>query len=197
MCQEFKTIKKEIMRMKINKYLVIRELKIWDVIKLYKMYNSLSDESKRYFHPFPETAFYSPYFLLTWTTLALSSIKILRKLLLKVAPHILYITVYSLYLNEIVGFAFIKLKNRYYGELGIGIRDDFQGMGIGSKLMDSLISLARKEGLRRIRLTVMVDNYRAIKLYEKFGFKKTKFIKNGDVYHGKKYDVIEMWLDLS
>jgi ribosomal protein S18 acetylase RimI-like enzyme len=123
--------------------------------------------------------------------------KILRKLLLKVAPHLLYITVYSLYLNEIVGFAFIKLKNRYYGELGIGIRDYFQGMGRGSKLMDSLISLARKEGLRRIRLTVMVDNYRAIKLYEKFGFKKTKFIKNGDVYHGKKYDVIEMWLDLS
>jgi ribosomal protein S18 acetylase RimI-like enzyme len=196
MCQEFKNDKKEIIRMKINKYLVIRELKIWDVIKLYKMYNSLSDESKRYFHPFPEIAFNQPYSLFTWITLALSSIKILRKLLLKVAPHLLYITVCGLYLNEIVGFAFIKLKNRYYGELGIGIKDDFQGMGIGSKLMNNLISLARKEELRRIRLTVMVDNYRAIKLYEKFGFKKTKFIKNGDEYHGKKYDVIEMWLDL-
>jgi GNAT superfamily N-acetyltransferase len=126
------------------------------------MYNSLSDESKRYFHPF------RPYFLLKWTTLALSSIKILRKLLLKVAPHLLYITVCGLYLNEIVGFAYIKLKNRYYGKLGMGIRDDFQGMGIGSKLMDSLISLARKEGLRRIGLIVTVDNYRAIKLYEKF-----------------------------
>jgi len=66
---------------KINKYLVIQELKIWDIVKLYKMYNSLSDESKRYFHPFPEIAFYSPYFLLTWVTL----IKILRKLLLKIA----------------------------------------------------------------------------------------------------------------
>jgi len=182
---------------KINKYLVIRELKIWDIVKLYKMYNSLSDESKRYFHPFPETAFYSPSFLLTWVMLALSSIKILRKSLLKIAPYLFYITVCSLYLNEIVGFAFIKLKNRYYGELGIGIRDDFQGMGIGSKLMDSLIRLARNEGLRGIRLIVMADNYRAIKLYEKFGFKKTKFIKNGDIYHGKKYDVIEMWLDIS
>ena len=54
---------------KINKYLVIQELKIWDIVKLYKMYNSLSDESKRYFHLFLETAFYSPYFLLTWVTL--------------------------------------------------------------------------------------------------------------------------------
>jgi hypothetical protein len=50
--------------MKINKYLVIRELKIWDVIKLYKMYNSLSDESKRYFHLFPETAFIVHIFFL-------------------------------------------------------------------------------------------------------------------------------------
>jgi len=102
----------------------------------------------------------------------------------------------SIYLDEIVGFAFIKLKNRTDGELGIGIRDDFQGKGIGSKLMDNLIKLARKEGLKKIRLTVLADNYKAIRLYEKFGFKKTKFMKNGDIYHGKKYDCIEMQLNL-
>jgi len=196
MCQKLKNNKKEIMIAKINKYLVIRELKIWDIVKLYKMYNSLSDESKRYFHPFPEMAFNNPYSLFTWTTLALSSIKILRKSLLKATPRLLYITVCSLCLNEIVGFAFIKLKNRYYGELGIGIRDDFQGMGLGSKLMDNLIKLAQREGLKKIRLTVLTDNHRAIRLYEKFGFKKSKLIKDCDIYKGKKYDCLEMLLDL-
>jgi ribosomal protein S18 acetylase RimI-like enzyme len=102
----------------------------------------------------------------------------------------------SIYLDEIVGFAYIKLENRTYGRLGIGIRDDFQGKGIGSKLMDNLIKLARKEGLKRIRLTVLADNYRAIRLYEKSGFKKIRYIKNGDVYRGKKYDCIEMQLNL-
>lgn len=179
-----------------NKYLIIRELKISDIIKLYRMYNSLSDESKRFFHPFPETAFYSPYFFITWLSLSLSSIKILRRLLLRILPSVVYISLCSMYLDEIVGFAFIKLKNRSEGELGIGIRDDFQGKGIGSKLMDNLIKLARKEGLKKIRLTVLADNYKAIRLYEKFGFKKTKFMKNGDIYHGKKYDCIEMQLNL-
>jgi ribosomal protein S18 acetylase RimI-like enzyme len=90
----------------------------------------------------------------------------------------------------------LNLKNHLYGELGIGIRDDCQGMRIGSRLMDNLIKLARKNGLKKIRLTVLVDNYRAIRLFEKFGFKKTKFIKDGNTYHGRKYDCIEMWLDL-
>jgi ribosomal protein S18 acetylase RimI-like enzyme len=70
--------------------------------------------------------------------------------------------------------------------LGIGIRDDFQGMGLGSKLMDNLIKLAQREGLKKIRLTVLADNYRAIRLYEKYGFKKSKLIKDCDIYKGKK-----------
>jgi RimJ/RimL family protein N-acetyltransferase len=182
--------------MRNNRYLIVRELKISDIVKLYKMYDSLSNESKRFFHPFPESAFYSPYFILTWTALSLSCIKVLRRILLKILPQFVYLSLCSTYLDEIVGFAFIKLKNNLYGELGICVRDGYQGMGIGSKLMDNLIKLARKERLKKIHLTVLADNYRAIRLYEKFGFKKTKFIKDGDVYHGKKYDCIEMWLDL-
>jgi ribosomal protein S18 acetylase RimI-like enzyme len=95
-----------------------------------------------------------------------------------------------------MGFAFIKLRNRHYGNLGIVIKGEFQGMGIGSKLMDYLITLARREGLRKIRLTVLADDYRAIKFYGKFGFKETRFIREGDIYRGKKYDCVEMWLNL-
>jgi len=173
----------------------VRELKIWDLIKLIRWYRNLSNESKHFFHPFPETLL-NPRFFITWIVLSLSCIKFLRKIFLKILPQLTYISVCSVYLNEIVGFAFIKLRNRYYGELGIGVRDEFQGMGIGSMLMEILIALARKEGLKRIGLTVLADNYKALRLYEKFGFKKIRYIKNGDVYRGKKYDCIEMQLNL-
>jgi ribosomal protein S18 acetylase RimI-like enzyme len=175
--------------------ITIREPRISDIVKLIKWYHSLSDESKRFFHPFPETAS-NPYFILALIMLLLSCIKILRRILLKILPQLIYISLCSIYSNEVVGFAFIKLKNQYYGELGIGIRDDFQGMGLGSKLMDNLIKVAQREGLKKIRLTVLTDNYRAIRLYEKFGFKKSKFIKDCDIYKGKKYDCFEMLLDL-
>jgi ribosomal protein S18 acetylase RimI-like enzyme len=56
--------------------------------------------------------------------------------------------------------------------------------------------LPAERDLEKIRLTVLADNYRAIKFYEKFEFKKTRFIREGDIYRGKKHDCVEMWLDL-
>ena len=175
--------------------IVIRELKLQDIPELYKMYRSLSEESKRFFHPFPERVVSASSFL-TWIPLALSCIRSLRRILLRISSSLAYISVCSLYSDKLIGFAFIRFRSRLYGNLGIVVRDDFQGMGVGSRLMHYLIILARREGIKRVRLTVLADNYKAIKLYEKFGFKKTRFIKEGDIYKGKKYDCIEMWLDL-
>ena len=181
--------------LKSPRNIICRELRSSDLPKLYRMYTYLSEETKKYFHPFPEKIF-SVASLNTWVPLTLSSIKPLRKILRKLLPFSVYISICCLCSNEIIGFAFIRLRNGHYGSLGIVIRDEFQGMGIGSKLMDYLITLARREGLRKIRLTLLADNYRAIKFYEKFGFEKTKFIREGDIYRGKKYDCVEMWLDL-
>jgi ribosomal protein S18 acetylase RimI-like enzyme len=181
--------------LKSPKNVICRELRLSDLPKLYRMYTYLSEETKKYFHPFPEKIF-SVASLKSWVLLTLSSIKPLRKILRKLLPFFVYITICCLYSNEIIGFAFIKLKNGHYGSLGIVIRDEFQGMGIGSKLMDYLITLARRERLRKIRLTTLANNYTAIKFFGKYGFKKTKFIKKSNNYRGKKYDYVEMWLDL-
>jgi hypothetical protein len=72
--------------------ITIRELRISDIIKLIKWYHSLSNESKRFFHPFPETVS-NPYFILTLVMLLLSCIKILRRILLKIlfiSPYVAY-----------------------------------------------------------------------------------------------------------
>jgi putative acetyltransferase len=60
---------------------------------------------------------------------------------------------------------------RHKGEIGMMVRDDWQGKGIGGALMRAVIDYADKWlGLTRIDLTVYTDNEPAIALYRKFGF---------------------------
>jgi acetyltransferase len=43
-------------------------------------------------------------------------------------------------------------------ELSITIIDAYQGMGVGTRLMDALLALARKRGVRRIIADVLREN---------------------------------------
>jgi putative acetyltransferase len=62
-------------------------------------------------------------------------------------------------------------RRRHVGQLGMAVRDDWQGKGVGTALMQAAIDLADKWlNLRRLELEVFVDNAAAIRLYEKFGF---------------------------
>jgi putative acetyltransferase len=55
--------------------------------------------------------------------------------------------------------------------IGMAVRDDFHGRGVGSALMAAMLELADNWlGIRRIELTVYTDNAAAVRLYEKFGF---------------------------
>jgi L-phenylalanine/L-methionine N-acetyltransferase len=57
------------------------------------------------------------------------------------------------------------------GSIGMAVRDDWQGRGIGTALMEAALDLADNWlNLTRIELTVYVDNAAAIALYEKFEF---------------------------
>lgn len=60
---------------------------------------------------------------------------------------------------------------RHRGEIGMMVRDDWQGKGVGTALMQAVVDLADKWlNLTRIELTVYTDNESAIALYRKFGF---------------------------
>lgn len=62
-------------------------------------------------------------------------------------------------------------RRRHVGEIGLAVRDDWQGKGVGSALMRAAIDLADNWlNLTRLELGVYVDNTPAIRLYEKFGF---------------------------
>jgi putative acetyltransferase len=62
-------------------------------------------------------------------------------------------------------------RRRHAGQIGIAVRDDWQGKGVGTALMQAAIDLADNwVNLSRLELEVYTDNEPAIKLYQKFGF---------------------------
>lgn len=81
-------------------------------------------------------------------------------------------------------------------ELGLSVRKSAWHRGIGSMIMEKLIASAREKGLELIHLEVRSDNTRAVRLYEKYGFRRIgtfpAFFKIGNDY----FDFEEMVLDL-
>jgi putative acetyltransferase len=62
-------------------------------------------------------------------------------------------------------------RRRHAGVLGMSVRDDWQGRGVGTALMAAAIDLADNWlNYRRLELTVYTDNAAALALYRKFGF---------------------------
>ena len=62
-------------------------------------------------------------------------------------------------------------RRRHVGQLGMAVRDDWQGRGVGTALMQAMIDLADQWlNLARLELDVYTDNEPALKLYQKFGF---------------------------
>lgn len=98
--------------------------------------------------------------------------------------------------GEVMGNAKVgRLKNirDHIGELGISIKKEARGKGLGEKLMNEVISQAiKKFKLKIISLDVYKKNKIAQGLYNKMGFKKVGTIKGGVQYYGKYEDIIIM-----
>lgn len=80
--------------------------------------------------------------------------------------------------EEIVGFAGIKVILDEADIMNIVTRKNFRNLGIGGLLMKKLLDLSRSLGVKRITLEVNEENFSAIHLYEKFGFKRIGTRKN-------------------
>ena len=100
--------------------------------------------------------------------------------------------------GEIVGHAGIhKLgaspRRAHAMGLGIVVRSDWHGKGVGRALMAALIELA--DGwlpVTRIELTVFTDNENALKLYREFGFEIEGTHKAYALRDGKYVDTYSM-----
>ena len=70
---------------------------------------------------------------------------------------------------------FIELKPRAPGavEIGLGLRPDLTGRGLGAAFTAAAIQLAHDRGAERVTLAVAAFNLRAITVYERAGFVET------------------------
>ena len=76
--------------------------------------------------------------------------------------------------------------------LGISVLKKYWSYGIGSKLLEEALTQAKKEGYKQVELEVYADNTRAIKLYEKHGFKQYGRLPNAFNVKGTMIDSIFM-----
>ena len=80
-------------------------------------------------------------------------------------------------------------RTRHCAGIGLMVHKDYQGMGVGSALLEALIDIADNWlMLIRVELTVFVDNERAIALYEKFRFVKEGTKKKASIRNGVYVD---------
>jgi RimJ/RimL family protein N-acetyltransferase len=90
----------------------------------------------------------------------------------------------------------IGRRNRiaHYGEFGMSILPDYQGIGIGRMMLEALLKWARENPrIETVRLRVHGKNLRAIALYEKCGFVTEGKQINGIKFSDGSYDdVLEM-----
>lgn len=77
---------------------------------------------------------------------------------------------------------------RHKADFGITVHDDFQNKGLGTALTKYVIEIARKKKLKKVSLTVITENKRAIHVYEKCGFKIEAKLKRENLIDGKLYD---------
>lgn len=95
-----------------------------------------------------------------------------------------------------IGTTFIKnidLDNRK-GEFGIFIGEEkARGKGFAKFAIKEILKIAFDElKLNRCYLEVLANNERAIKLYEKVGFKKEGLLRHDYMRNGQYYDVLIM-----
>jgi len=76
--------------------------------------------------------------------------------------------------SEVVGWCDI-LPMKYEGlthsgRLGMGVKKEYRGQGIGKRLMDKTMAEAKKMGIERVELEVFASNRTALRFYKKSGF---------------------------
>jgi L-phenylalanine/L-methionine N-acetyltransferase len=98
--------------------------------------------------------------------------------------------------GSIVGNAGLRRfvdRRQHVASLGMGVHDDFTHRGIGTALLGELIDIADNWlNIRRLELTVFVDNAAAQALYRRFGFVEEGRLRDYAFRAGRFADVFTM-----
>jgi [ribosomal protein S18]-alanine N-acetyltransferase len=81
--------------------------------------------------------------------------------------------------TQIIGFAITvtSSKNKLMHLVTLDILPEWQGKGVGKRLLEHIIRQARRDNVERINLEVAEDNYKAIQFYLNHGFQTVKRLR--------------------
>lgn len=86
--------------------------------------------------------------------------------------------------NKVIGYIVCWVSDFTAHLHNISVKKDYQNKGVGTKLLNFLIDILKKQGITEIVLEVRVNNFKAINLYKKHGFKeitiKKRFYPDGE-----------------
>lgn len=181
---------------------MLRVLKLNDLLSIHKLYYSLSPESENYYNSQIYGKPKSFIWLPAQFALIISHIG-LKNLLLRLWPKYIYFIIGAFDSQDnLVGFAHFVLHgissdNMLIARVGIALRDDFQGQGIGSSLLSNLIDLALVNHVNKLILDVFADNHKAINLYKKYGFDIAYTKESEDISNERTVKIYRMELVLN
>ncbi len=89
-----------------------------------------------------------------------------------------------------------KKRLKHKADIGISVLKDYWNIGVGSQMMEYLISLCKKNNFKKVDLLVYENNEKAIKLYEKFGFIKEGLLSRDVLIEGTFYSSYHMGLKI-
>jgi L-amino acid N-acyltransferase YncA len=81
---------------------------------------------------------------------------------------------------------------RFTVEHSVYVSADFKGKGVGSELLQTLIQLAKQQGLHTMVGVIDAENLNSIRFHEKFGFEKVGVIKESGFKFGRWLDSVFM-----
>ena len=83
------------------------------------------------------------------------------------------------------------------GEFGISLKKAWWGCGAASALTEAILAFAKENGFEQLNLEVRSSNARAIRLYEKYGFRKLCTFPHFFKINGEYIDFDRMNLELN
>ncbi|MBO3832463.1 MAG: GNAT family N-acetyltransferase [Candidatus Brockarchaeota archaeon] len=84
----------------------------------------------------------------------------------------------------------------HVGFLGVGVAREYRDLGIGTRMLKTLIEESRRIGLRLLVLDVYAMNARARHVYKKLGFREAGTVPNMACTKNGYVSVIRMFLEL-
>lgn len=97
--------------------------------------------------------------------------------------------------NDLIGIAGIDRltrRSKHVGSMGLSIKKEYRGEGIGKVMLQTVLDLGKQMGLRFVELSCFANNQAACSLYKSVGFEEVGRIPEKYFYKESYIDAIIM-----